>query len=89
MQICRRFIVAGKVQGVFYRDSTRQQAQSLDLSGFVKNLADGRVEVEACGEQDQLDDLQQWLWKGSIMSHVIDVQIQKIPTVNYSLFSIE
>jgi len=89
MQTCRRFIVSGKVQGVFYRDSTRQQAQSLGLSGFVKNLADGRVEVEACGEQDKLDDLQQWLWKGPIMSHVIDVQIQKIPTMNYSLFSIE
>ena len=89
MKVCRHFLVSGKVQGVFYRDSTQQQAQSLGLTGYVKNLADGRVEVEACGELSQLGRLQQWLWKGPLMSKVADIQIQEISLVNYSRFSID
>ena len=44
-----RFLVGGKVQGVFFRASTREQALRLGLSGRAVNLADGRVEVIACG----------------------------------------
>ena len=46
--ICKRFLVSGRVQGVFYRDSTRRQAQAQGISGWVRNLFDGRVEVLAC-----------------------------------------
>lgn len=84
MKICRHFLVSGKVQGVFYRDSTQQTAQNLDLTGYVKNLVNGQVEIEICGEQSSLDEFQQWLWKGPIMSKVEDIQIQDIPMKNYS-----
>ena len=48
--IARRCLVAGRVQGVFYRASTRARAESLGVTGYARNLADGRVEVLACGE---------------------------------------
>ena len=59
-----RFIVSGKVQGVFYRASTREQALRLGLAGHAKNLPDGSVEVLASGDADALDALQRWLRQG-------------------------
>lgn len=56
-----RFIVTGRVQGVFFRASTREQAQRLGLRGHAKNLADGSVEVLAQGEAAALDALEAWL----------------------------
>ncbi|MEO8802998.1 MAG: acylphosphatase, partial [Rudaea sp.] len=47
---CARFIISGRVQGVFFRASTREQAQRLKLGGYAKNSPDGTVEVLACGE---------------------------------------
>ena len=49
--VCRRCYVSGRVQGVFYRASTREQAERLGVTGHARNLPDGRVEVLACGEQ--------------------------------------
>lgn len=89
MKICRHLLVSGKVQGVFYRDSTQHTAQNLGLTGYVKNLATGQVEIEVCGEQSSLDEFQQWLWKGPIMSKVEDIQTQEMPTMNYSKFEIQ
>jgi acylphosphatase len=56
-----RFLVSGRVQGVFYRASTREQALGLGLSGHARNLADGRVEVVAFGSGEALDALERWL----------------------------
>ncbi|MEA5444777.1 acylphosphatase [Gammaproteobacteria bacterium AB-CW1] len=60
----RRFLVSGKVQGVFFRASTRAEADSLGVSGWARNLPDGRVEVVAHGDADALEKLESWLWKG-------------------------
>lgn len=65
-----RFLVSGKVQGVFFRASTREQAQRLGLRGYVKNLEDGRVEVLAVGEEDAIDALARWLQEGPPMARV-------------------
>lgn len=62
--ICVRFYVEGRVQGVFYRASTREQALRLGLSGYARNLDDGRVEVLARGERAALDALERWLHEG-------------------------
>ena len=59
-----RFLVSGRVQGVFFRASTREQALRLGLSGHARNLHDGRVEVVACGDAAALDLLAQWLAHG-------------------------
>ncbi len=59
-----RFIVAGRVQGVCYRASTREQALMLGLTGSALNRRDGSVEVLACGSTEALAALERWLWQG-------------------------
>lgn len=59
-----RFIVSGKVQGVGFRVSAREQALRLRLSGHAFNLDDGRVEVVAQGEAGAVDALASWLRRG-------------------------
>ena len=70
---CRLFRVEGRVQGVWFRESTRQQAEPLGIRGFAINRADGSVEVLACGEADALDALAAWLRKGPPMATVTSV----------------
>lgn len=69
-----RFVVSGRVQGVFYRASTREQALALGLTGMARNLADGRVEVIACGAPSALDMLEQWLSRGPPAAQVESVR---------------
>ncbi len=71
--ICVRFIVSGRVQGVFFRASTHDQAQRLCLSGHAKNLADGSVEVIACGDDADIEALERWLQKGPVNARVESV----------------
>jgi acylphosphatase len=71
--ICRRSFVSGRVQGVFYRATCIRKAQSLGLTGFARNLVDGRVEVLACGETGAVNEFVEWLWEGSPASKVTDV----------------
>lgn len=75
MSECRNFIIVGQVQGVFFRASTQHYAQSIGVRGWVRNLPDGLVEVEACGDTLQLDSLQNWLWQGPQYAKVSDVQV--------------
>lgn len=78
MSICKRCFVSGRVQGVFYRDTTRQKAEKLQLTGYAKNLTDGRVEVAICGSETSVNKLCDWLWAGSEYSDVTEVECQKI-----------
>jgi acylphosphatase len=71
--ICRRSFVSGRVQGVFYRATCVRKAGGLGLRGFARNLADGRVEVLACGDQAAVEQFIAWLWEGSPASKVTDV----------------
>ena len=73
MSSCRRCIVHGRVQGVWYRDTTRRRAQELGLGGHARNLPDGTVEVVVQGEADAVESLCQWLWQGSPASEVTRV----------------
>ncbi len=70
---CRRFAVTGRVQGVFFRASTRDVAVDLSLTGFARNMADGSVEVLACGSQDAIEKLAAWLREGPRMASVSSV----------------
>lgn len=76
MSECRHFFIAGHVQGVFFRAATQQFASSVQLRGWVRNLPDGRVEVEACGQASQLDLLQEWLWQGPQYASVTEVIVE-------------
>lgn len=74
MSRCVRCLVSGRVQGVWYRASTQQQARRLGVNGYAKNLPDGRVEVVAFGSEGALAELQAWLWQGPPAAQVSDVQ---------------
>ena len=74
--ICRRAFVSGRVQGVFYRATCVRKAQALGVTGYARNLADGRVEVLACGTEAAVEELLAWLWEGSPASKVTGVAIE-------------
>ncbi|MGH8111110.1 MAG: acylphosphatase [Rhodanobacteraceae bacterium] len=76
---CARFIVTGRVQGVFFRASTRECALRLDIAGYAKNRADGSVEVVASGTQAALDGLDGWLHHGPPAARVENVTREALP----------
>lgn len=71
---CYRFIVTGRVQGVYFRQSTAEKSRNLGLSGWVKNLPDGRVEGMAQGPSVALAALKTWLHQGPPAARVDDLQ---------------
>lgn len=73
MTICVICLVSGRVQGVAFRAATRRQALALGVTGWARNLPDGRVEVLACGEAEQVEKLCGWLWRGPPLAYVTDV----------------
>lgn len=74
MIICKRCRVEGLVQGVFYRASTQEQANKYNVTGYARNLADGSVEVLACGEPQAVEALCEWLWQGPLHARVTSVE---------------
>jgi acylphosphatase len=80
--ICRRSFVSGRVQGVFYRATCVRKATALGLTGFARNLEDGRVEVLACGDAAKVEEFLAWLWEGSPASKVIDVATEHADTAD-------
>ncbi len=72
--MCRHYFVSGRVQGVYFRGSTQRQAQSLGITGWARNLSDGRVEVLACGDAVALDRLENWLRIGPQWANVSNIE---------------
>ncbi len=70
-----RFVVCGKVQGVFFRASTARKAASLRINGWVRNLPDSSVEVVCAGTDTALDELAGWLWQGPSGAEVTSVEV--------------
>lgn len=73
--VARRCFVSGRVQGVFFRASTRQKAIELGCSGYARNLDDGRVEVLIVAESEAAQALIDWLWQGPPAAQVTGVEI--------------
>ncbi|HXS72590.1 MAG TPA: acylphosphatase [Rhodanobacteraceae bacterium] len=84
---CARFVIRGRVQGVFFRASAREQALKLGVSGHAKNLSDGSVEVLACGSRDSLDELERWLQRGPSAARVERVTREIMPEQNLRGFT--
>ncbi|MDH5325225.1 MAG: acylphosphatase [Gammaproteobacteria bacterium] len=78
MDSCQKCRVSGKVQGVWFRGSTREKALGLGITGYAHNLADGTVEVLACGDADAVQQLKDWLWQGPQLAQVTDVSCQVV-----------
>ena len=76
--VCRRSFVSGRVQGVFYRATCVRKAETLGLTGYARNLNDGRVEVLACGEAAAVEQFVAWLWEGSPASKVTAVDTDDV-----------
>lgn len=86
MKLGMHCFVSGKVQGVWFRASTKTEATRLGITGWVRNLADGRVEVKAYGDKDQLADLYQWLKVGPSQANVTEVSYEEIAWEDLSEF---
>ena len=87
-QVCRRFLVSGRVQGVWFRESTRRVAARLGLNGSASNLPDGRVEVVALGSGTDIDQLSAWLRGGPAMARVDKIVEETIDDPGLSGFTI-
>jgi acylphosphatase len=73
-EVIRRFLVFGKVQGVFFRHSARIEAHRLDIRGIARNLPDGSVEVLARGTPAAIEELRLWLHRGPPEAQVTEVR---------------
>lgn len=71
-----KILVKGKVQGVFFRKNTRQEADKLGLKGYAKNLDEGHVEIVAQGEEQGVKALIDWCYQGPEMAEVKEVDIK-------------
>ena len=80
--------VSGRVQGVGYRRFAQKQAQSLEIRGWTRNLADGRVEIFASGQEPSLDQLCERLRQGPQFSLVHEVLVKKVDDADFSDFKI-
>lgn len=83
-----RFLVGGKVQGVWYRQFVKETADSLEISGTVQNLADGRVEVCAALDKERYLVFKKELQRGSLMARVDEIVEEEIDAVFDSGFNI-
>lgn len=89
MTVCRRCWVSGRVQGVYYRGATQRRARELVVTGYARNLADGRVEVLACGSPEAVDALCVWLWQGPPSARVATVDCQTVEVETPAGFTID
>lgn len=88
-RVCYRCLVGGRVQGVFFRASTREQAMRLGLTGYARNLSDGRVEVLICGEASAVGQLREWLRTGPPGASVTGVACEPMDHQHHVGFSID
>jgi acylphosphatase len=89
MKIHYTIVVKGKVQGVFYRASARQKAETLGITGFAQNLPDGTVLIEAEAEESALKELVAWCRKGPPNAEVTDVTVTEKENIGYLSFSVK
>jgi acylphosphatase len=88
MQQTLEIIVHGKVQGVFYRQSTLQEAMRLGLTGYVKNRPDGSVYILASGTRENLDRLAAWCEEGPPQADVQAIAIHELAWQEFAAFEI-
>ena len=84
-KITRHLLISGRVQGVFYRDSMRMQAERLGVTGWVRNRRDGVVEAVVHGEEHAVEAITAWAWSGPSAARVDAVEITVVEG-NFSSF---
>ena len=83
-----KIIVRGRVQGVFYRASTKQKARELGVNGTVKNQSDGSVIIEATGNESAVDLLISWCKQGPELAKVRSVEVEDTQLPNFADFDV-
>ena len=81
--------ISGKVQGVYFRQSTKEKANELSLTGKVENLKNSDVHIIASGRKEQLDKLIAWCYKGPRRAAVNKVEVKELPPQVFEQFTIE
>ena len=82
-------LISGRVQGVWFRGTTKQKAEQLGITGWVRNTADDKVEAVFEGEENKINEMIEWCHRGPPLSKVTDVKIKKQnPTNGFDGFSI-
>lgn len=83
-----QFVVSGRVQGVFFRQRTKEQADRFGLAGWVRNLPDGRVEGFAQGPGPALESLRDWLKSGPPLARVLQLEWNAAPAQELAGFEV-
>ena len=86
--ICKRILITGRVQGVFFRASAKEMAERLGLSGEVRNLDNGMVEVIAYGPEDAVDRMVEWCRQGPPRAEVDSVEVTEVSDRVYEGFKV-
>ncbi len=86
--VARKVVVSGRVQGVFFRDSARREAQRLGVAGWVRNRPDGRVEAWFEGPPHAVEQLVRWCRDGPRHAEVDDVQVSEAEPEGHEAFAI-
>jgi acylphosphatase len=86
--VARRVVVSGNVQGVFFRDQTRRQAQSRGVAGWVRNCSDGTVEAHLEGDPAAVEEVVRWCREGPRHADVQDVRVHDAEPAGLDRFTI-
>ena len=86
--IARNVVVAGRVQGVFFRDCTRREARRLGVGGWVTNRADGKVEAHFEGDPDAVAQLVQWCRSGPRHADVDELDVSEVEPEGLDRFDV-
>ena len=87
-KICKHYYISGQVQGVCYRHYAKRYAHQLNITGWIRNLSDGRVEALACGSESSINEFELWLKKGPEIALVDHIAMVNVPYENHMSFII-
>ncbi|KEA62080.1 putative Acylphosphate phosphohydrolase [Marinobacterium lacunae] len=87
-EICMQVVVSGRVQGVWFRRFTQEHALAGGVTGWVRNLADGRVEAMLCGDERAVRHVETWLSRGPDMARVDRMDTQEVSLRAFEGFEI-
>ena len=81
--------IKGRVQGVFYRESAKREANRMGVTGWVRNKPDGSVELLACGTEDTVQKLVEWCKTGPPLAKVTEVTVTEVEPQVFAAFTVE
>lgn len=88
MKIHKNLYISGKVQGVFYRKSTKEKADELGIKGFVQNMPDGSVYAEAEGKESDISKFIAWCHIGPAAAKVTEIRVETAELADFPDFRI-